>query len=82
MRCSNTTFAWTKCCSSQQSPDEARLRDGNFDRWDVDQVISVEWKNAPCSCTFQKPRGLRNPQTLPTCQEWIQVPTVVGGPVA
>ena len=22
----------------------ARFRDGNFDRWDVDQAISVEWK--------------------------------------
>ena len=36
--------AWTTCCSSRQSPDEARLRDGSFDRWDVDQAFSVEWK--------------------------------------
>ena len=28
-----------------QSPNEARFRDGSFDRWDVDQGISVEWKN-------------------------------------
>ena len=43
-RCvAQTHLAWTKCCS-QQSPDEARFRDGNFDRWDVDQAISVEWK--------------------------------------
>ena len=37
-------LAWTKCCSSQQSPDEARFHDGNFDRWDVDQAFPVEWK--------------------------------------
>ena len=40
----HTHLAWTKCCSSQQSPDEAKFRDGSFDRWDVDQAISVEWK--------------------------------------
>ena len=37
-------FAWTTCCSNQQSPNEARLRDGSFDRWDVDQGISAGWK--------------------------------------
>ena len=26
------------------SPNEAKFRDGSFDRWDVDQGISVEWK--------------------------------------
>ena len=39
-----TPFAWTKCSSSRRSPDEARFRDGSFDRWDVDQGIFVEWK--------------------------------------
>ena len=36
-------FAWTKCCSSRRSPDEAMFRDDSFDREDVDQGI----------CTFQ-----------------------------
>ena len=37
-------LAETSHYSSQRSPDEAKFRDGNFDRWDVDQGISVEWK--------------------------------------
>ena len=41
-----THFAWTKCWSSQQSPDEARFHDGNFDRWDVYQACSVGWRNS------------------------------------
>ena len=36
--------AWTTCCSCRQSPDEARSRDGSFDRWDVEQAFSLGWK--------------------------------------
>ena len=36
--------AWTTCCSNQQSPNKAKSRDGSFDRWDVDQVISTGWQ--------------------------------------
>ena len=36
--------AWTTCCSNPRSPDEAMYREGNFDRWDVDQSFSVDWK--------------------------------------
>ena len=35
MRGSCTYFAWTTCCSNQQSLNEATFRDGSFDRWDV-----------------------------------------------
>ena len=34
----------TKCCASRRSPEEAMFRDGNFDRWDVDQAFSVGWR--------------------------------------
>ena len=37
-------FTWTACCSNQSSPNEARFRDGSFDRWDVDQAFSVGWR--------------------------------------
>ena len=40
----HTPFVWSTCCSNQQSPNEARFRDGSFDRWYDDQGISVEWK--------------------------------------
>ena len=40
----HTHLAWTTCCSNQQSPNEARFRDGSFDRWNVDQGIPVEWR--------------------------------------
>ena len=51
-----TYFAWTMCCSNQQNPGAATLRDGSFDRWDVDQGISAGWK---CTMLVHFPRTLR-----------------------
>ena len=36
--------AWTTCCSNPRSPGEAMIRDGNFDRWDVNRAFSVGWR--------------------------------------
>ena len=40
----HTPFAWTKCCSNQQNPDEAMFHDGNYDHLVSSQVFSVGWR--------------------------------------
>ena len=57
--------AWPTCGSNRRNPDEARFRDGNFDRLDAGREF-CGMENALCLCTFQnrsEPGGLRNPQT-------------------
>ena len=51
----------TKCCSSRQSPDEARFRDGNFDRWDVDQAFSVGWR---VDHAYALSKSVENPSSI------------------
>ena len=54
MRCLCHFFAWTTCCSNQQSPNEAKFRDGSFDHWDVDQGIYAGRKiHHVCSLTLR-----------------------------
>ena len=58
-------FAWSTCCSNQQSLNEARFRDGSVDRWDVDQGFP---RDGTCTMFVHfpkrwEPSALRNPQT-------------------
>ena len=63
---------------SVDEPDEAKFHDGNFDRWDVDQEFFVGCRLHHAYALWLEKKHRR----LPTCQECIQVPTVVCGPVA
>ena len=62
----HSRLAWTKCCSSRRSPDEAMFHDGNFDHSVSSRVFFVGWRMHH-ACALSKidsePCGLRNPQT-------------------
>ena len=86
MKCvARTYFSWNVCCSNQQNPGAATFRDGSFDRWDVDQGFCEERKRRR-ACSLSR---IAESQVVweihrrrANCPEWIQVPTVVWGPVA